>query len=576
MPHDVRQHKVLAIPALALMAVVVTLLLPSAPAPAAGSPTLPALSSAAIGFQAPVTDPPGVSFRTADKAMVVNGRPAQSPVTVALRDGVTCVDIPTLNRFLGITFTGEEATKTVSYSFFGLSVVSKIGSREAQGPGGAAIPLPCSPFVAGSAVYFPARPLVQALGMSYSETPDRIEVSAGPAHIVGVRYNEDAQRFRTVIELAEPTPFFAVAAPSVISVGLQTESGFVPEGAVTRHLDSRGQPVDDGPPPKITLETKGVLSQGVTIENMDQGFVRIGAHGTYEVVEPLLFTLAAPTRIVLDFPKQWERKRVEDPWQGIQYTWYSIGTADGPVIAHVLYAKGGPDSPVRPIVGLAGRESRARQPLSSISRGAGALAGVNGGYFAPTTGDPIGLLIAGGEWVRFPYQSRTALLISRSGQLAMGRYGCRGVVTVGQRSFGVDGLNEWIRGEGNGLKILTRRWGPSWAPAPGQMCVQVRSGAVTGVVAATTQRGPEVPIPDDGFLIVSQGERNKAALINTPSGTRVGFQATLEPSMDGVLHGLGGGPAILKGGQWVDAGRAEGFGSDITVGRNPRTGIGIT
>lgn len=535
-----------------------------------------AASTHTIALQAPLTDPPGIEFRTVEKVLVVNGRPGQAKAIVAVRDGVTCLDIPTLSRYLGITFTGDEQTKVVSYSFFGLSFVGQIGSIEARGPGGSAVALPCSPFVAGSAVYTPARPLVQAFGMTYTETEERIEVAARPAQIIAVRYNEDAQRFRTVIELAEPTPFFAVANPAVISVGLQTLTGFVPPGTATRHLDSRGQVTDDGPPPKITFETRGVLGAGVTVENLDQGFVRIGAHGKYDVAAPRFYTLAGPTRIVLDFPKQWEQKRVEDPWRGIQKTWFSFGTADGPIVAHVLYAQGGPNSPVRPRVALAGRESRGRQPLSAIARAYGALAGVNGGYFAPTTGDPIGLLIANGEWIRFPYQSRTSLLISRTGQLAMNRFGCRAVLTVGSHTFGVDGLNEWLRGEGNGLKLITRRWGPTWAPGPGQMCLQVRGGMVTQVIRPSTTRGPEVTVPDDGFLVASQGDRNNILLAAIPVGARVGFQAELQPDMAGVFDGIGGGPAILRGGQWVDSGAAEGFGPDITAGRNPRTAVGIT
>ena len=523
---------------------------------------------------APLTDPPGIEFRAAEKVLAVNGRPGQAPAPVAVREGVTCLDIPTLSRYLGVTFTGDEATKAVSYTFFGLSFVGQVGSIEARGPGGTAIPLPCSPFVAGSSVYIPARSLVEALGMSYQESEGRIDVAMKPATVLGVRYNEDGERFRTVIELAEPTPFFAVEAPSVMSVGLQTLTGFVPPGVATRHLDSRGQPTDDGPPPKITLPSGGVLGSGVTVENLDQGFVRISAHGRYEVDRPRLFTLAGPPRIVLDFPKRWERARVEDPWRGIQRTWYSIGTEAGPVIAHVILADVGPGSPVRAKVAVAGRESRARQPLSTIARSHSALAGVNGGYFAPTTGDPIGLLIQGGEWVRFPYQSRTSLLISRSGQLAMSRYGCRAVVTVGPHSLPVGGLNEWLRGDG--VKLLTRRWGPSWTPGPGQMCLQVRGGAVTQITPPSTGPGPEVPIPDDGFLIAAQGAGAHALLASVGVGARVGFQAGLEPALEGVWDGLGGGPAILRGGQWVDSGAAEGFGSDITSGRNPRTAIGIT
>jgi exopolysaccharide biosynthesis protein len=399
-----------------------------------------------------------------------------------------------------------------------------------------------------------------------------------PAVILGVRYSEDDDKFRAVIDVAEPTPFFAVASPKVISVGLVTVAGFVPPNKATVRRDSRGQLIDEGPPKLITLEAAGgVLGSGVTIENTDRTFVRISAYGKYGVDAPRFYTLAGPDRIVLDFPKRWERTSVADVGQGIQRTWFSFGTPAGPVVAYALLAHVGPGGPLRARVALAGDVARTRAPLSRIASSAGALAGVNGGYFAPDSGDPIGLLIRDGEWIRMPYARRTALVIGQDGRLSMGGLGAQAEVNVGGRRYTVSGINEWLPGEGECVKVVTPRWGGSWPCISGQVCLQVGNGAVTAVAHPTgNEARQDVSVPADGFLVTGCGTAVAAALGAVRNGTTVTFAAALDPALSGVRDVLGAGPRLVAGGSYQNTSAAEQFKTDITVGRSPRTGVGIT
>jgi len=519
---------------------------------------------------------PAAATGVEEVSLSVNGRAGMTHVGMTRRDGALCLDLATLIQYLGLAFQSDQ-TGVITVSFFGRTLVMQQGSNEARGPNGA-VSLPCAPFADSGATYLPVRAVAEAFGMAVSERPGAMDVSMKPAVILGVRYSEDDDKFRAVVDLAEPTPFFAVASPQVISVGLVTTGGFVPPNKSPVRRDSRGQLIDEGPPKLITLEaTGGVLGSGVTIENLDRTFVRISAHGKYGVDAPRFYTLAGPDRVVLDFPKRWERTSVADVGEGTRKTWFSFGTSAGPVVAYALLAHVGPGASLAARLAVAGDVSRTRAPLSQIARNAGALAAVNGGYFAPDSGDPIGLLIRDGEWIRMPYARRTALVIGQDGRLSMGNLGATAEVNIGGRRCTVAGLNEWLPGEGECVKVVTPRWGGSWPCISGQVCLQVRNGAVTAV-ARPTGNGvkQDVSIPADGYLVTGCGQAVATALGGVRNGTTVTFAAALDPAVSGVRDVLGAGPRLVAGGRYQNTSAAEQFKTDITVGRSPRTAVGIT
>lgn len=538
-------------------------------------PTAPAVSSvvpALLGQLGPPTGASG-SVEVREGQLSVNGRPGDYPVPFAYVSGVRCIGLRTLSEYTGIGYQVELQSGLVTLAFFGRRCVTRVGSTELRGASGEAAVLPCAPFWAGDTLYLPLRPVVEAFGMTVVERAAAVDVSMRPAVIESVRYAETDERFRVTVDLAEPTPFFAVAGPQVISVGLMTTAGFVPPGVVTKRRGARGEVIDDGPPPVISLDATGVLASNVTIENTDRSFVRISANGKYPVEEPAYFTLAGPYRIVLDLPKRWERTGTEELQRDLAFTWFRLGTAAGPVTAHAVLARLS-NGAFRPKVGMADVCSRIRLPLSEIARRHGAVAAANGGYFAPDSGDPVGLLITDGEWVRAPYANRTALLISDSGRVTMGNVGYRAELTLGGQRLRVTGLNEWLPTSGESVKVITRRWGPTWPCAQGQACVQVRRGAVTQVVAPTQR--VELVVPEDGYVVAGCGTKTVALLSALRPGTRSDLAVSLDPPMAGVREALGGGPRIVLRGQYHNTGQYEQFRSDVLDGRNPRTAVGIT
>jgi exopolysaccharide biosynthesis protein len=456
--------------------------------------------------------------------------------------------------------------------FFGLRAVVQVGDVRIQTPAGLG-EMPCAPFAQGEDVAVAVRPLCEALGMRVTEANGAMDVSIKPAQIVAVRYDETDERFRTVIELDGPTPFFAVAAPSVISVGLVTHGGFVPPERAETKRDSRGNLVEQVPPPRLDIPLDGVLSREISIENLENGFVRIGAHGRYGVIGQRFFTLTQPTRIVLEFPKIWDTSHSESVGQDIEATWFNFGTAGGPVTAYAALARVS-QGRLKADVALGGSYSTQKSPLSAIAQRAGAIIAVNGGFFAPDTGDPIGTLILDGEWVRFPYAQRTALLMGGDGKLSMGNVGAQAQLTIGGRTVGVSGLNEWMPSSGDCIKVISRKWRDSWPCIPGQGCLQVRNGVVTQVFFP--KQRVEVATPPDGYLVAGSGEGTVKYLQSVATGTSVQFAAWLVPHVPGVVDALGGGPRIVRDGAYYNTAQGEAIPSDIANSRAPRTALGLT
>ncbi len=511
-------------------------------------------------------------FGAVDRVLSVNGQPGQTAVRFLTVRGTPCLSTDMLSQYLGIRFTCEEGTGVIAADFFGMRAVARLGSTTLEHPHGAR-QLPCAPLVQGDTVVLPVRALAEAFGMRVTEDDRRMDISIAPVRIVAVRYDETPERFRTVIELSAPTPFFAVAAPSVISVGLMTPGGFVPPERSTTIRDSRGGIAGQAPPPRIDIPLEGVLSREVSIENLAGGLVRIGAHGRYGVIGQQFFTLAAPARIVLEFPKIWDTQRSESIQQDLEATWFNLGTAAGPVVAYAALARVS-QGRLTVGVGLGGEYSHQRSGLTRIAAANGALVAVNGGYFAPDTGDPIGTLIVNGEWVRFPYQNRTALLVGKDGRLSMGNVGAQGQLTIGGRALSLSGLNEWLPSSGESVKVISRKWRDSWPCVPGQACVQVRRGAVTQVVAPTQR--VEIATPPDGYLIAGRGEQTVRYLSGVQTGTAVQFSAWLAPYVPDVVYALGGGPRIVRDGGYYNTAGVEGIPGDIAQSRAPRTGVGLT
>jgi Phosphodiester glycosidase len=253
-----------------------------------------------------------------------------------------------------------------------------------------------------------------------------------------------------------------------------------------------------------------------------------------------------------------------------------------------------------------------RERVSSMAERVGAVAGVNGGFYAPS-GDPVGVLAIDGELLSEPVDGRSALLLPAGAAgapasppaaltplIAQVRY--RGRISVNGRSREIDGIDR-TRGlipacggrggdvptirpnavltcfDSSELIVLSPRYGAR-PPAEGGVEAIVRDGMVTRVRPPGTGG-----VPRDGVLLTGTGDAARflrnTALPRSRADIRLSLLIGGKRADMAGLTVVGGGPRVLRAGRVAVAARAEGFAPvpsffrSFVAGRQPRTLAGV-
>jgi len=220
---------------------------------------------------------------------------------------------------------------------------------------------------------------------------------------------------------------------------------------------------------------------------------------------------------------------------------------------------------------LAGEVFTERAPVPRIASATGAVAAVNGGFFSPDVGAPLGMLVIDGEWIRAPYPERPVFAIMDNGHCDIARVEMDArAVFEGLGFLQIDSINS-NHLPGDGLVLYTRRFGARVPGAAGKTRLVV-SGR--GRVILRETEGRDVPIPADGFVLSGAGARAES-LKKVPLGceARVTFQT--RPPWPALRHAVGGGPLLVASGCLALDVKREGFRADVARGRHARTALGI-
>ncbi|HEV7844788.1 MAG TPA: phosphodiester glycosidase family protein [Thermoleophilaceae bacterium] len=297
---------------------------------------------------------------------------------------------------------------------------------------------------------------------------------------------------------------------------------------------------------------------------------------------------------------------------GVQ--WTTVVKSPGPTRINVLEI-----DPAR-VRGVLSNETIARRErVSAMGRRVGAVAGVNGGYFA-TSGDPVGVLALNGQLLSEPVDGRSALIVDSGGaSIAPVRF--RGRIALNGRSRGIDGVDR-TRGlipacggrggdvptsrpnsaltctDASELVLLSPRYGAR-PPAEGGVEALLRGGTVADVRPPGSGR-----VPLDGLLLTGSGDgarflrdaalpRSRATLAFrlTAAGRSLPLVPGTAPPTGGVPGPLaagpelvvGGGPLLVRAGRVAVTAAAEGFAPPqapaffraFVAGRQPRTLGGV-
>ena len=183
---------------------------------------------------------------------------------------------------------------------------------------------------------------------------------------------------------------------------------------------------------------------------------------------------------------------------------------------------------------------------SQLAGRTGAIAGLNGDYFdIGRSYEPQGMVIRDGAILRGP-TDRAALVIDRSNKVTFAEFHLKGIVETNGRSYPITQINSWPPGD---TTLITPDYGMLLPPALGTQFVRL-----TLVDAARRRyRVSAVEAADAGLGVsfgVAFGPLVKG--VHPRVGDRFTLAYSLVPKVDHIVAGIGGGPILLRNGQWYE------------------------
>lgn len=174
-----------------------------------------------------------------------------------------------------------------------------------------------------------------------------------------------------------------------------------------------------------------------------------------------------------------------------------------------------------------------------------AVAGLNGDYFdIAATYQPQGMFMMRGRLMRGPVD-RQALIVDRNNNVYFSEFRLDGSLQIGARTLKVTQYNDWPLGL---VTIVTPDFGASLPPAPGVrfLSLQYLHGDRYRVTAVKSD-APPVPLT----FGVAIGPDVKD--LKTPEvGSVLHLHYAIDPPVKNAVAGIGGGPLLLRNGQWYE------------------------
>ncbi len=204
-----------------------------------------------------------------------------------------------------------------------------------------------------------------------------------------------------------------------------------------------------------------------------------------------------------------------------------------------------------------------KKSVKTIAQNTNSIVAINGGYFKPQTGVPLGTLMIDEKIYTGPIYDRVALGIFKD-KYEVGRIRLNAKITGNNQEIKIDNINQ-PRMLSSYIIAYTRDWG-KYAPASPQYGVQLQ---IVGNRITAASANP-LSIPENGYVLVGP----KSQLGKLFGAEYVDISININPRWENVKHIISGGPYLIKDNEiFIDmtAQRLQSIG-----GRNPRTAIGYT
>jgi len=232
-----------------------------------------------------------------------------------------------------------------------------------------------------------------------------------------------------------------------------------------------------------------------------------------------------------------------------------------------------PDVEILPV--MAGEKLSSKANIRTLSKKNNSVAAINGSFFVPKTGNPLGVMMIDKKILTGPVYNRVALGITDDG-FEMERISLDAKLTYGENILTVNNINV-PRMLSTDVIIYDTNWGKK-TPAPHKNGVL----AVVENNALLKLSYESAEIPENGFVIsapkdmieefTAQPETKR--IFGIKRAEIINLEVKIIPNWENVKHIISGGPYLVKNGNlFVDCVEQK-FNS--IAGRNPRTAIGYT
>jgi hypothetical protein len=491
-------------------------------------------------------------------SLLVNGQPTPLDPAPLIVDGEVYLSADVLSHKLGIAVLPTKLTGMWVVSAYGTHVYIRANTTRYVRDGVEAEAVK-PPLLQGGQMQVPVSTLAANFPLQVKGPfAGSLELVGPNAAVQAVRQGAHPDYVRVVIDLSSPAPFYWEQQPESLTVVVSGDPS-----ATGGRFES--QSFADPLVPELVQEpTEG---GGTTV---------VLAHRC--PTNALVFTLADPYRIVIDFPRRVpEQPGPPQAPEDLEYrrdkAWaaHRLMTDHGLAIAYtVRLPVGDGHASVRPA--LANGSVYGKATVSAMVASAKAQAGINGGFYA-VGGGPLGMLVIDGEWIKEPILGRTVFGVMQDGSMQMGNVRFASTIALpGAGTFRIDALNTGHT-SGDQAVLYSRRWGASVADKGATAATRVVLSAAKQILSVTTN-GDAMAIPEGGCVLSVVGPR-AASVAKATVGTVAEVNLGTDPAWPGLRHALGGGPRLVAGGKVYITSSTEHFRADIAVGAAPRTAVGL-
>ena len=255
--------------------------------------------------------------------------------------------------------------------------------------------------------------------------------------------------------------------------------------------------------------------------------------------------------------------KITDVEKGVKYVRMIRFYNNRPVRINIVELSTGVNGNLSVEPAIASDTLAARSKISNIAQRENAIAAINGGYFKPQTGVPLGTLMINKKMYTGPIYDRVAMGIFDEGY-GMARVQLKATIDTNIGGLKIDNINQ-PRMLSTHTIVYTPDWGEFSPPCPkyGKQ-ITVSNGKLLRTSYGSSQ------IPKDGFVVVGP-EKTIDTIVKAKRFT---LNIKMNPDWKNVNHIISGGPYLIKNGDiYVDMSAQK---LSAIGGRNPRTAIGYT